>query len=258
MEGMQIFQISNLLSVYYDLINYVGCKPILPHWLFCNRLFEKRQKCLMCARMICRIKKHSYILKQIDSVSIDELLADAHDDLTNMFELIRCENRKYVLSLNCFIDHAKLSNSCISDEQQNFYDINLLGANHQSLAFANFLTVASRVTVNYLCRNLTKKWHSGFLARPLEEPLHDVYVCLIVSIVKALCKQYIKHFSCNGFLIIFNNLSTNEVNDLFKVITKKKMSSKLLGCLQYRLNKVVHQNLVTVWQDTSFRIHTVS
>ena len=42
------------------------------------------------------------------------------------------------------------------------------------------------------------------------------------------------------------------------IITKKKMSSKLLGCLQYRLNKVVHQNLVTVWQDTSFRIHTVS
>ena len=44
MEGMQIFQISNLLSVYYDLINYVGCKPILAHLLFCNRLFEKGQK----------------------------------------------------------------------------------------------------------------------------------------------------------------------------------------------------------------------
>ena len=35
------------------------------------------------------------------------------------------------------------------------------------------------------------------------------------------------------------------------------MSSKLLGCLQYRLNKVSHQDLVTVWQDTSFRIHAV-
>ena len=35
------------------------------------------------------------------------------------------------------------------------------------------------------------------------------------------------------------------------------MSSKLLGCLQYRLNKVVHQNVIIVWQDTSFRIHAV-
>ena len=35
------------------------------------------------------------------------------------------------------------------------------------------------------------------------------------------------------------------------------MNSKLLCCLQYRLNKVVHQNLVIVWQYTSFRIHAV-
>ena len=100
--------------------------------------------------------------------------------------------------------------------------------------------------------NLTKKWHSGFLARPLEEPLHDVYDCLIASIVKTLFKQYIKHFSYQDFLNIFDKLSPNEVNDSFKVITNKKISSKLLDCLQYRLNKVVHQNLVTVWQDTSF------
>ena len=93
---MQIFQISNLLSVYYDLINYVGCKPRLAH-LFCNRLFEKWQKGLMCTRMICRIKKHSYILKQLDSVSIDELLVDAPDDLKSVFELMRCENIK------CFV-----------------------------------------------------------------------------------------------------------------------------------------------------------
>ena len=87
MEGMQIFQISNLLSVYYDLINYVGCKPILAHLSFSNRLFEKGQKCLMCTRMICCIRKHSNILKQLDSVSIDELLADSPDDLKNVFLL---------------------------------------------------------------------------------------------------------------------------------------------------------------------------
>ena len=63
MEHIQIFQILNLLSVYYDLINYAGCKPILTHLLFFNRLFEKGQKCLICTKIICRIKKHLYILK---------------------------------------------------------------------------------------------------------------------------------------------------------------------------------------------------
>ena len=206
----------------------------------------------MCTRMICHIKKYSYILKLLNSVLINELLVDAHDDLKNVFELMCCENIKSVLSLNCFIDHVKLNNSCISDEQQNFYDIN-----HSSLVFVNFLTVASRVTINYLYRNLTKKWHSGFLARPLEEPLHDVYICLIVAFVKVLCKLYIKHFSYEGFLNIFDKLSSNEVSDSFTVISNKKMSSKLLGCLLYRLNKVFHQNLVIVWQDISFRIHAV-
>ena len=56
----------------------------------------------------------------------------------------------------------------------------------------------------------------------LEEPLRDVYICLIVAIVKALCKQYIKHFSYQGFFLIFDKLSLNEVNDSFKVITNKK------------------------------------
>ena len=173
------------------------------------------------------------------------------------FNPMRCENIKSFLSLNCFIDHPKLNNSCIYGENQNFYDINPLGANNPSLVLVNFPTVTSRLTVNYFYRNLTKKWHSGFLPRPLEEPLHDVYVFIIVAIVKPLCKQCIKHFSYQGFLIIFDNLSPNGVNDSFKVITNIKMSSKLLSCLQYRLNKVVHQNLVFVWQGTSFRIHAV-
>ena len=64
--------------------------------------------------------------------------------------------------------------------------------------------------------------HSGVLARPFEEPLHDVYVCLIITIVKVLCKHYIKHFYYQGFLNIFDKLSPKEVNDSYKVITNKK------------------------------------
>ena len=76
--------------------------------------------------------------------------------------------------------------------------------------------------------------------------MHVMYICLIVTIVKALCKQYIKHFSYQDLLNIFDKLLPDELNDSFKVITKKKkkkkkMSSKLLGCLHYRLNKVVQK-----------------
>ena len=170
----------------------------------------------MCTWMICCIKKHSYILKQLDSVSIDELLA-----LKNVFELMRCEDIKSVLSLNYFIDHAKLNNICISDKQQNLYDINSLRANLPFLVFVNFLTVASRVTINYLHRNLPKKLHAGFLARPLEEPLHDMYVSLIVAIVKALCKQHIKQFSYQVSLSIFDNLSPESMIRFRLLLIKK-------------------------------------
>ena len=51
--------------------------------------------------------------------------------------------------------------------------------------------------------------------------MHVMYICLIVTIVKALCKQYIKHFSYQDLLNIFDKLSPDELNDSFKVITKK-------------------------------------
>ena len=50
-----------------------------------------------------------------------------------------------------------------------------------------------------------------------------MYVWLIVAIVEALFKQYIKYFSYQGFLNIFDKLSPNEVTDAFKVITNKKI-----------------------------------
>ena len=139
-EGIQTFHLpkGNLLSIYHKLINYVGCKPILTHLLFCNRFFNKRQKCLMCTRMICRSKRHSNFLKDLDSVSINELTADAPDDLRNVFELMSCKQLNCVLSLNCYIDKSILKNCCISDEQEHFYDINPFGANHPSLIFVNF------------------------------------------------------------------------------------------------------------------------
>ena len=74
--------------------------------------------------MICRWKKHSHILKDLHSVLINKLATDAPDDLKNVFELMGCEQQGSVLPLTCFTDSTKLNNSCISDKQKNFYDIN--------------------------------------------------------------------------------------------------------------------------------------
>ena len=54
--------------------------------------------------------------------------------------------------------------------------------------------------------------------------MHVMYICLIVTIV--LCKQYIKNFSDQGLLNIFDKLSPDELTDSFKVITKKKKKKK--------------------------------
>ena len=35
------FDCLDLIPVYYNLINYVGCKPVLAYLSLCNRLFEK-------------------------------------------------------------------------------------------------------------------------------------------------------------------------------------------------------------------------
>ena len=47
------------------------------------------------------------------------------------------------------------------------------------------------------------------------------YVCLIVSVITVLCRQYFKHFHYKGFINIFDNLSADEINDSLTVITKK-------------------------------------
>ena len=136
-EGIQTFNLPkvNLLSIYHKLINYVGCKPILTHLLFCNRFFNKRQKCLMCTRMICCSERHSNFLKDLDSVSINELTADAPDDLKTCLNWCLVNN----WTVFCLWTVTSiLKNCCISDEHEHFYDINPFGANHPSLIFVNF------------------------------------------------------------------------------------------------------------------------
>ena len=55
----------------------------------------------------------------------------------------------------------------VSEEEHNFSDLHRLAANHPVLIFIHFLTVAPRISVNYLYKNLTQRWHEGPCGEPV-------------------------------------------------------------------------------------------
>ena len=56
-----------------EKLNHIGCKAVLGHLLYCNRLI-RRQYCVLCTRMISRESNLEEILSQLHSVSLKELL----------------------------------------------------------------------------------------------------------------------------------------------------------------------------------------
>ena len=86
--------------------------------------------------------------------------------------------------------------------------------------FFNFLTVASRISVNFLYKSLVKRRHSGMFAIPDFLPLNDAYLYLIVSVVKVFYIQYIRHLDYEGFVMMYDNILVDEVHDSFRVINK--------------------------------------
>ena len=87
---------------------------------------------------------------------MDELIVEAPKDLRNVPELMGSKHFSSTLSMNSFVERTKLNHCSLMEEQENFSDINPLGANHPSLIFFNFLTVASRISVNFICKSLDK------------------------------------------------------------------------------------------------------
>ena len=182
----------------------------------------------MCTRIICYETTHSKILSKLCTkwILLNEFVTEAPEDLKRVFELMSCPNLSSFLSLNCFIGCTRLNDRVVPREEENFPDINLLGANHQMLIFTHFLTIVSRISVNYLYKHLTQKWHKPHVGQVHRElhvgrPLDCVYVGLIVWIIKVLCRQYFKLFYYKGFINVFDNLLADEINDSFTVITKK-------------------------------------
>ena len=130
--------------------------------------------------MICRSDEHSKILMKLRCATIPELLVDASDNLKSVFELMEWNASNCAVSLNCFIQHTNITwgNGHIGESQENFFDINPLCGNHLFLIFIDFVIVPSRISVNYLYKNLSKRWK--LFALPEHRPLDNVYVEHIV------------------------------------------------------------------------------
>lgn len=174
---------STMFEVFTDLMNQVGCKSVPAHLFLCHRVFSQRQTCKMCTRIICYETTHSKILSKLYSkwILLNEFVTEAPEDLKRVFELMSCPNVSSFLSLNCFIGCTRLNDSVVPREEENFPDTNLLGANHLMLIFTHFLTVVSRISVNYLYKHLTQKWHKPHVGQLHKElhvgrPLDCVYV----------------------------------------------------------------------------------
>ena len=139
-----------MADVLTDLMNHVGCKSVLAHSLLCHRVLGQQQARKMCIGMICRETTHLKILSELYLFPLNELVTEAPEDLKRVFELMSCPNLSSVLSLNCVIDCTRLNDSVVSREEENFPDINPLDTSHLMLISTHFLTVASRISVNYL------------------------------------------------------------------------------------------------------------
>ena len=128
-------------NLFWNLVNYVGCKPVLGHLLFCNRLFGQRNQCNEWTRMICFDEKHAQILLILRSFCCSLL------DVINS-----------ILLLNSFITRGTINYLQIKEGQENLYDVNPLGANHPFLIFLDFMVVSSRICINYLYKSLIRRY----------------------------------------------------------------------------------------------------
>ena len=65
-----------------ESLNYIECKAVLGHLLYCNSLIGK-QYCLLCTKMISEKNHLTEIFSELHSVSFKELLEDASESISD-------------------------------------------------------------------------------------------------------------------------------------------------------------------------------
>ena len=76
----------------------------------------------------------------------------------------------------------------------------------------------------------------------------------LADVVQVLCGQYLRYFSYNGFCDLYNDNNVEVFNDSLE---ESNISSKLLGSLQSRFNKVFFSKFDIVWFHQNNSIHIV-
>ena len=91
--------IAPIKKVFLNLINYVGCKTVMGHLLFCNRLIGDKNQCNHCTRMICFDHKNiilkTKILSKLNSMRISSLLVYAPQRTINIFKMSLYQTLKF-------------------------------------------------------------------------------------------------------------------------------------------------------------------
>ena len=114
----------SLKKVVLNIINYAGCKSVMGHLLFCDRLFEGERQCNQCTRMICFDHKHSQILSRLNLTKTSSLLVYTPDRTKEVFSMIMSHQLDSVLFFKYFISSQIINSSRIKEGQKTFYDIN--------------------------------------------------------------------------------------------------------------------------------------
>ena len=104
-------------KIFVNLINYVGCKTVIGHLLFCNRLIGDKNQCNHCTRMICFDQGHGKTLSKLNSVPIPSLLVYAPQRAINTFKMSLQDIENSIISLNSVIGRSSLKNSMIKDAE---------------------------------------------------------------------------------------------------------------------------------------------
>ena len=87
------------------------------------------------------------------------------------------------------------------------------------------MTVSSRISVNYLYRCI--EYISSYVTFPTYMPIDRCHIKLIVYAIQLVCAQYLKHFSYDGFIEIFDKISIDKFSGSFRLINIiEKDSSK--------------------------------
>ena len=96
------------------------------------------------------------------------------------------------------------------DLSNNFPNVYPLGPNQPMQTVNDFLSVGSRILLNFLFEKFTKLSEQRFIQQQMTDVLVDV--------VQILSGQYLIYFNYNGFCDLYDDINKEAFNDSFVVL----------------------------------------